>query len=146
MAASFTATRVSIATVLVLVSAIYEAVRNRVIGSCNASWPVRTIAFLTNLFHHVLSVYTWFGGFLFGMPVLHLVLICTIFALWYIFGSDCILHVWYQSLCGYKSTAFFDAFDLLTWGNGRLAKNWAAYVVIGFDILMIALTTCAETR
>lgn len=131
--------RVVAALVLVTVSVIYEAYMNRAIPCCKAAWPVATLAFLINFAHHVLSVYMWFGGFLFGAPLVHLPIVLGVFALWRLFGSECILHVWYQRLCGYKTTPFYDLFDLITSGNGRVAKDYASYVVIAYDVCLIGV-------
>ena len=51
-----------------------------------------------NLFHHFVSIYSWFGTLILGHPEIHLIYVIIIISGWKYFGN-CIISDWYNNVC-----------------------------------------------
>jgi len=56
-------------------------------------------AYVNNIVHHIISNYLWFGSFIFGHYIIHLIIKITILAGWTYFGH-CFVTSAYNNICG----------------------------------------------
>ena len=95
---------------------------------------------MVSLLHHFVSIYSWFGTFIFGYPEIHLFYVLTIIAGWNYFGN-CIISEWYNNACkldknkNHKDIPYY-IMSTIT-GNEQQSYSYLIYAVVAIDIALI---------
>jgi hypothetical protein len=95
-----------------------------------------------SLVHHFISIYLWFGTFIFGYPEYHLLFILAIKFGWVYFGS-CVISEWYNNACklskreNHKDIPYY-VVSTITNKKYQSYDN-LVYVIIGIDVVYLAM-------
>jgi hypothetical protein len=95
---------------------------------------------MVSLLHHFVSIYSWFGTFIFGYPEIHLFYVLAIIAGWNYFGN-CVISEWYNNACeldknkNHKDIPYY-IMSTIT-GNERQSYSYLIYAVVAIDIGLI---------
>jgi len=119
--------------IIVLVSFTNDKLRN----NCNN--PSISLD-IVNIIHHFISIYSWFGSFIFGYPEIHLFYVLTIIAGWNYFGN-CIISDWYNTACklnknnNHKDIPYYITSTIT--GNEYQSYGYLIYALVVIDIVWI---------
>ena len=92
-----------------------------------------------SLFHHFISIYSWFGTLIFGYPEIHLLYVLIIITGWHFFGN-CIISEWYNNACklnknkNHKDIPYY----IMSRITGKEYQSYT-YLIYGVVFLDIAL-------
>mgnify|MGYP001081796286 FL=1 len=95
---------------------------------------------MVSLLHHFVSIYSWFGTFIFGYPEIHLFYVLAIIAGWNYFGN-CVISEWYNNACkldknkNHKDIPYY-IMSTIT-GSERQSYSYLIYAVVAIDIGLI---------
>lgn len=95
---------------------------------------------MVSLLHHFISIYSWFGTFIFGYPEIHLFYVLAIITGWNYFGN-CIISEWYNNACklnknkNHKDIPYY-IMSTIT-GNEQQSYSYLIYAVVIIDIALI---------
>jgi len=95
---------------------------------------------MVSLLHHFISIYSWFGTFIFGYPEIHLFYVLAIITGWNYFGN-CIISEWYNNACklnknkNHKDIPYY-IMSTIT-GQEQQSYSYLIYAVVIIDIALI---------
>jgi len=95
---------------------------------------------MVSLLHHFISIYSWFGTFIFGYPEIHLFYVLAIITGWNYFGN-CIISEWYNNACklnknkNHKDIPYY-IMSTIT-GNEQQSYSYLIYAVVIIDVALI---------
>ena len=95
---------------------------------------------MVSLLHHFISIYSWFGTFIFGYPEIHLFYVLAIITGWNYFGN-CIISEWYNNACklnknkNHKDIPYY-IMSIIT-GNEQQSYSYLIYAVVIIDVALI---------
>ena len=95
---------------------------------------------MVSVLQHFISIYSWFGTFIFGYPEFHLFYVLTIITGWNYFGN-CIISEWYNNACklnknkNHKDIPYY-IMSTIT-GNEQQSYSYLIYSVVIIDVALI---------
>ena len=95
---------------------------------------------MVSLLHHFISIYSWFGTFIFGYPEIHLFYVLAIITGWNYFGN-CIISEWYNNACklnknkNHKDIPYY-IMSTIT-GHEQQSYSYLIYAVVIIDVALI---------
>ena len=95
---------------------------------------------MISLLHHFISIYSWFGTFIFGYPEIHLFYVLAIITGWNYFGN-CIISEWYNNACklnknkNHKDIPYY-IMSTIT-GKEQQSYSYSIYAVVIIDVALI---------
>jgi len=95
---------------------------------------------MVSLLHHFISIYSWFGTFIFGYPEIHLFYVLAIITGWNYFGN-CIISEWYNNACklnknkNHKDIPYY-IMSTIT-GKEQQSYSYLIYAVVIIDVALI---------
>jgi len=95
---------------------------------------------MVSVLHHFISIYSWFGTFIFGYPEIHLFYVLAIITGWNYFGN-CIISEWYNNACklnknkNHKDIPYY-IMSTIT-GHEQQSYSYLIYAVVIIDVALI---------
>lgn len=97
------------AIIFIFAGLVSFMMENKVKSGCKKTFKTNLISFL----HNFGSIYLFFGSYLFGYHLFHLLTLIVVVFLWKVY-SMCIVTIYYNNLCGITSRRpFHDIFYLI---------------------------------
>lgn len=87
-------------------------------------------SFINNFVHHFISIYLWFGSFIFGKYLYHLLFLCVILVFQYFHDWDCPITLEYNKQCGFDLKEGHK--DIIYWINKNIFTHFPYYTYITF--------------
>jgi len=109
-----------------------------------------TSTYINSIVHHFLSVYLWFGSFIFGNHIIHLSILVLVLLGWNVFGN-CILTYHYNKNCNINIRSshkdiFYRLHKVIKYRNPYLNYRFFITVGIVYDVYhILANTSSADT-
>jgi hypothetical protein len=89
--------------------------------------------FFNNFFHHILSMYLWFGSLIFGHYKLHLLFLATVLSFQYFYGWKCVITLEYNKACSFTKDEHHK--DVIFFLGNLMPLNFPYYKLIVLLVL-----------
>ena len=89
--------------------------------------------FINNFVHHIISTYLWFGSFIFGKYIYHLLFLCIVLVFQYNYNWECPITLEYNRQCGFNLKEYHK--DIIYWIHKNLFSIIPYYTYLKFLIV-----------